>query len=174
MRFAVLTVITMVLMFVVCGCQIIDEPVGYAQPVGEIIPVDNRFVDNTQSSSGSTENAVEWSEKYEKLLAKTEDLTESNNTLSTENTQLKQQVASLISELDKTKTELAEANGFIQEMHVELGNWKSDVLGFRDEMRSAQAAELVALKKILRLLGAEMTAPKETATADGTQQQVKK
>ena len=41
------------------------------------------------------------------------------------------------------------------EMHVELNQWKADVLGFRDEMRKAEAAQLQALGKILRILGAE-------------------
>jgi uncharacterized protein YeaO (DUF488 family) len=54
-----------------------------------------------------------------------------------------------------TEKELAEANEFLQQMHVELNKWKSDVLGFREEMRQAQQAQLEALAKILRVLGAE-------------------
>ena len=168
MRLTVSITVITALTVLCAGCQIIDEPVQYpqyagaVQPAGQTVPVDNRFVDNTESSSDSVESVLAWSEKYEKLLATTENLTEKNNTLSTENNDLKQKVSDLTAELDKTKAELKEAGSFIQQMHVELGKWKTDVLGFREEMRSAQAAELVALKKILRLLGAEMTVPAET------------
>jgi hypothetical protein len=41
-------------------------------------------------------------------------------------------------------------------MIVELNNWKADVIGFRQEMRSAEKAQLEALLKILQILGGEV------------------
>ncbi len=53
---------------------------------------------------------------------------------------------------------------------LSLNNWKNDVLGFREEMRSAQTAQLQALMKILKALGGEpMT---ETAHSNGIGQAV--
>ena len=42
-------------------------------------------------------------------------------------------------------------------MNLQLNKWKGDVLGFRDEMRKAQATQLGALKQIMQILGAELT-----------------
>ena len=54
--------------------------------------------------------------------------------------------------------ELAEANNLLVEMDKNLDNWRKDVLGFREEMRQADAAQIEALQKILSLLGAEQSA----------------
>ena len=72
-----------------------------------------------------------------------------------ENTHLKKEVGELRSQLAQARKELEEANEFLQKMHVELNQWKADVLGFREELRKAQVAQLQALGKILRILGAE-------------------
>jgi hypothetical protein len=61
--------------------------------------------------------------------------------------------------MKQTKKELNEANNFLQEMQLELNQWKGDVLGFRDEMRRAQKSQLDALSRILRILGAETAQP---------------
>ena len=41
-------------------------------------------------------------------------------------------------------------------MRIELNNWKIDILGFRDEIRDAETAQLEALLKILKVLGGEV------------------
>ena len=41
------------------------------------------------------------------------------------------------------------------EMKGELVSWKANVLGFRQEMQQAQAAQLLALGRVLKLLGGE-------------------
>jgi chromosome segregation ATPase len=105
-----------------------------------------------------------WSQRYEDLLANTEKLRETKNTLSVENTDLTYKLTETKAELDRTKAELAEANNFLHEMQMELTKWKSDVLGFRDEMRSAQAAQLEALQRVLRILGAEFVESTEPET----------
>jgi hypothetical protein len=42
-------------------------------------------------------------------------------------------------------------------MRIELNEWKTNILGFRDEMRNADKAQLQALMKILEALGGEVT-----------------
>src|SRR4030042_255070 len=51
--------------------------------------------------------------------------------------------------------ERGEANDLLTEMRVELNNWQANVIGFRDEMRDADKAQLEALLKILQVLGGE-------------------
>ncbi|MFB0524723.1 MAG: hypothetical protein ACETVZ_04235, partial [Phycisphaerae bacterium] len=54
-------------------------------------------------------------------------------------------------------------------MRIELNNWKANVLGFRDERREAEIAQLEALLKILKILGGEVTrAPTESGQANTT------
>ncbi len=42
------------------------------------------------------------------------------------------------------------------EMRIELNNWRTDILGFRDEMRDADTTQLQALLRILKILGGEV------------------
>ncbi|MHC5165832.1 MAG: hypothetical protein ACYSOI_10975, partial [Planctomycetota bacterium] len=56
---------------------------------------------------------------------------------------------------EQTKKDMTEANEFLGQMHLELNKWKTDVLGFRQEIRQAQQVQIEALGKILRVLGAE-------------------
>ena len=58
--------------------------------------------------------------------------------------------------LQQTQKELAEANDLLIEMRIELNNWKTDILGFRAEMRDAEKTQLEALLKILNVLGGEV------------------
>ena len=66
---------------------------------------------------------------------------------------------------------MTEANEFLGQMHLELNKWKTDVLGFRQEMRHAQQVQIEALGKILRVLGAEpvdtSNAPEESSSNAG-------
>jgi hypothetical protein len=41
-------------------------------------------------------------------------------------------------------------------MRIELNNWKTNILGFRDEMRDADKTQLQALLRILKALGGEV------------------
>ncbi len=61
-------------------------------------------------------------------------------------------------QLQQTQKELAEANDLLIEMRIELNNWKTDVLGFRDEMRDAETAQLQTLFRILQVLGGQVDA----------------
>ena len=59
------------------------------------------------------------------------------------------------SKLEQAEKELSEANDLLVAMQRSLDNWKKDVLGFREEMRQAEEAQMKALVKVLSLLGAE-------------------
>ncbi len=79
-----------------------------------------------------------------------------------ENKGLKRQITPLSAELEQTRKELAETTELVIDMRIELNNWKTDILGFRDEIRTAEKTQLKALLKILTILGGEVkTEPKQ-------------
>jgi lysyl-tRNA synthetase class I len=118
--------------------------------------MENRFTDETSdNNTNAVESALMWSNRYEELSVKTEKLRDENSELKLSNTNQKHAMNQLQADLDKTKAELDDANEFLQEMDLQLNKWKSDVLGFREEMRGAQETQLKALIKIMKILGAE-------------------
>lgn len=126
-----------------------------AAPMAETM--ENRFSESKEADTNAVESALMWSNRYEELSVKTEKLRDDNSKLTIENTNLKHDIQKLQTQLDQTQTELKDANEFLQEMNLQLSKWKGDVLGFRDEMRDAQATQLGALKQIMKILGAELT-----------------
>ena len=124
--------------------------------------VARRFQDPAADGPTPVESAIELSKKYAALSEQASQLKVENQELTKENNQLKQQVAALGAEADQAQKELAEANDLLIEMRVELNNWKTDVLGFRDEMRQADKVQLEALLKILKVLGGEPTAESDS------------
>jgi regulator of replication initiation timing len=146
------------------GCKLIEEPIAIkvSPPPQPVMVADHsdesierRFTDPEDEATDVVQSALMWSQKYEELSAKAEKLREQNNARFLENTDLKRKLSELQAELDRTKT-------------------KADVLGFRDEMRNAQAAQLEALTKVLRILGAESVEPSETETQPQTGQPANK
>lgn len=165
------------------GCQVVDEPLtldnlprarvtASREPVVVADPTDptleNRFLEPEQNPGGAVDSALLWSQKYQQLSETTERLREENRRLTEENRTLAQTLATTQLELDRTKGELADANQFLQDMHGELTRWKTDVLGFRDEMRSSQVSQLQALGKILQILGAEPIGQETSVAATGS------
>ena len=70
--------------------------------------------------------------------------------------------------MEQTRKELAETTELVIDMRIELNNWKTDILGFRDEIRTAEKTQLEALLKILTILGGEVqTAPKQIEDESG-------
>lgn len=126
----------------------------------------------------SLDSAVELSQKYVLLSEECVKLKEKNKNITDENQEFKEKIASSQTQLDQTKKELSEANDLLVEMRIELNNWKVDILGFRDEMRDAEKAQLEALFKILTILGGqtntttiETTSPAETIQKENIEQQ---
>ena len=101
-----------------------------------------------------------------KLLKKNQELSQANRQLTAENKKLTANLA-------QTTGELTDANATLADLTKELAKWKKDVLGFREEMRVAQRAQLGLMKKLIVLFGGEIpkinpliskkTAPKKLA-----------
>lgn len=149
------------------GCNMIDDPIEITLPTFTKPAIqdtqnkflERRFTETKEQTPGAVENMLMWSQKYDELLSKTERLMDKKNSLTEENAEFKHQLSQLQLELEQIKKELGGANAFLQEMQLELNHWKDNVLGFRDEMRQAESAQIEALSRILKLLGAEMTEP---------------
>lgn len=117
-----------------------------------------RFQDTRLQGRTAVESAIELSEKYARLSDQTIALREENQRLVTDNENLQQQIVTLEAKLRQTQKELGEANDLLIEMLTELNNWKTNILGFRGEMREAAKAQLEALLKVLEILGGETEA----------------
>ncbi len=117
-----------------------------------------RFQETPSEGRTAVESAIELSEKYAKLSDQNATLRQENQRLGADNESLRQQVASLETRLKQTQKELGEANDLLIEMLTELNNWKSNILGFRGEMRQAAQAQLEALLKVLEILGGQAEA----------------
>ena len=77
----------------------------------------------------------------------------------TENEKLRIAIASLQQRLSEKERKIAELTAQLDagaarvgELEASLEKWKEDVLGFRDEMRAAEEAEIAVLQQILSLL----------------------
>ncbi len=117
-----------------------------------------RFQDTPLEGRTAVESAIELSEKYARLSDQTIALREENQRLTSDNEALLQQISMLEAKLKQTQKELGEANDLLIEMLTELNNWKTNILGFRGEMREAAKAQLEALLKVLEILGGEQDA----------------
>ena len=104
------------------------------------------------------ERTLAWSEKYSQAVEKTARLQQDNRDLELRNQKLQEQLARQQAELAQAQKELAEANTLLLEMRGDLEKWKGNVLGFREEMRRAQQAQLEAMGRVLKLLGGEAPA----------------
>jgi chromosome segregation ATPase len=125
-----------------------------AGPDASSVTLAKRF-EGTLAGPDASSATVELTARYTQLAEKAAVLQQQNQTLSEENDRFKKQVDALEAQLKQTQTELTEANTLLVDMLGELNNWKSDILGFRNEMRLAAKAQLEALLKILEVLGAE-------------------
>jgi chromosome segregation ATPase len=145
------------------GCGVVEEPLGtpYVPAVSYAPPpthssVRNKFSEPDLTGTSAVETALAWSEKYQKLATESAAIQETKGELSSENRRLKEKVAQLDSQLAQAKKELSHANEFLVDMRLELQNWKNNVLGFREEIRKADTAQLNALIRILQILGSEI------------------
>ena len=114
----------------------------------------SRFRNPAQGQS-ALDSAIELSKKFAALSEEMAQIRKEKEDLALENQDLKVKIAKIQPEAEQARKELAEANNLLVEMRIELNNWKSDVLGFREEMRQADKVQMEALLKILRVLGGE-------------------
>ena len=118
--------------------------------------VANRFQESASRKPTVVESAMELSQRYARLSEETAVLRQQNRDLAGANQLLEEQVVALEAQLQQTQKELSEANDILIAMQIELNSWKTNILGFRDEMRDAETAQLEALLKILKVLGGEV------------------
>lgn len=122
-------------------------------------------------AEGASENAVDtalqWAQKYSEAADKLVKLQQENRDLADKQQKLADQNTRMQADLASAQAQLKEANSMMMDMRTELEKWKSSVLGFRQEMRDAQQAQLVALARIMKLLGGEplTTMPASAAQA---------
>lgn len=146
--------------FMLAGCSALDKPAAVApkpdsnQQQSNATP--KRFQDSAPKDQTAVDSAIELSHKYAKLSEEITELRGKKQDLITENRQLKERLAILEPELEQAKKELNEANDLLIDMTTELNNWKTNILGFRDELRDADKAQLEALLRILKVLGGEV------------------
>ena len=145
------------------GCQTQTRKSGTTNSQGAAAsnaanPNARRFQDTPLEGKTVVQSAMELSEKYASLSDQATAMRQENQRLAAENEELKRQMAGTEAKLLQTQKELGEANQLLIEMLTELNNWKTNILGFRGEMRDAAKAELEALLKILTVLGGETDA----------------
>ena len=172
----ILLMILLVPIFLLSNCVTVQEPPKVAvisdstarlsSPKSEKQQGDSvakRFQESASQQSTVVASAMELSKKHAILSEEAAVLRQENRDLTARNLQLKDQVVTLEAQLQQTQRELSEANDLLITMRIELNNWKTDILGFRDEIRDAETAQLEALLKILKVLGGEV----KTKSAQG-------
>lgn len=167
----ILLMILLVPVFLLSNCVIVQEPPKVAvisdstarlsSPKSEKQQSDSvakRFQESASQIHNPTvvASAMELSKKHAILSEEAAVLRQENRDFTARNLQLKDQVVTLEAQLQQTQRELSEANDLLITMRIELNNWKIDILGFRDEIRDAETAQLEALLKILKVLGGEV------------------
>jgi outer membrane murein-binding lipoprotein Lpp len=157
--------------FLFSGCSSTQRPADLAV---DSFPVErqqndsiaNRFQRPASEGTTVVESAMKLSEEYTRLTKEATVLRQQNEEFIVKNRQLNEQVVSLEDQLQQAQKELAQANNLLIEMRLELNNWKADILGFREEMRNAETAQLETLLRILKVLGGQVTT--ESARAENT------
>ncbi len=153
-----------VLIVLLSGCQLPQGPVKIIFPPDPAetprspggTGITKRFQESAPQGPTMVESAIKLSKEHAELANEAASLKQKNQNLINENRRLNDQVAALEAQLQQTQTELTQANDLLIEMHIELNNWKFDVLSFRSEMRDAEKTQLEALLKILNILGGEV------------------
>jgi len=120
--------------------------------------IEKRFQKSTPQGPTAVETAIELSQKHAELSEQAALLRQKNQKLTDQNNRLEKLLADSKTQLAQTQKELTEANDLLIEMTIELNNWKTNILGFQDEIRKADTAQLQALLKILKVLGGEVNA----------------
>ena len=166
----IVLLISLISILLPSGCTLTKEPGRLSVQPGSMQPpqqnakplssdsVAKRFQESAPQGPTVVQSAMELSKKHAQLSEEAAVLRQQNHDLSTRNQQLKDQLAALEAQLQQTQKELTEANDVLIEMRIELNNWKTDILGFRDEIRDAETEQLRALLKILKILGGEAEA----------------
>lgn len=162
LSFLILSALT----FLLAGCSDFQETLNIGPKTDstrqQTNDVSKRFQDTAPIGQTAVDSALELSKKNTELFEKMTTQQQEILQLTAENRQLKEQVAVLDPELKQARKELNEANDLLIEMRIELNNWKSNILGYRQEMRDANTAQMEILLKIAQAMGAEIATEQET------------
>ncbi|HSV27298.1 MAG TPA: hypothetical protein VLH60_05340 [Sedimentisphaerales bacterium] len=138
------------------GCGYLEQkPVSAPAPQVDTTPI--RFEGAGGANLTAVESSLLLAEKYAAIAVESEQIRQENRLLTEANVEMSKRNAALQAELDQTARELKEANAMLIDMRIEINNWKNNILGFRDEMRESQKAQIEALVKIKQLLGGEIS-----------------
>jgi len=164
-------VILMVPIFLLPGCSYTQRPADIAVESAAVErqqgdSIAKRFQEPAPEGPTVVESAMKLSGDYTRLAQEAAVLQQQNEDYIAQNRRLNDQIVSLDDQLQQTQKELTEANKLLIEMRVELNNWKTDILGFRNEMRDAETAQLETLLRILKVLGGQVAS--ESARAENT------
>ena len=166
----ILSLILSLLISLPVGCtltkkpgEISIQPVSARQPEPNVKQVSsdavgNRFQEAASQGQTPVESAIKLSQKYARLSEEAAFMQQQNKDLITKNRLFKDQNTALKAQLQQTQKELTEANDLMIEMRIELNNWQNNILGFRNEIRDAESAQLQALLRILKILGGDIKA----------------
>jgi chromosome segregation ATPase len=148
------------LLFVFAGCQASEKKSQQELKTKseQNEAVSKRFNNVAGGDGTAIDSAVKIAQDYAVLSQKFAELQAKNLEISQQNAKMKDRLTVIEPELAQTKKELEEANNLLVDMRIELNNWKTDTLGFRDEMREADKVQLETLLKILKALGGEVDA----------------
>ena len=152
--------------FLFAGCPSVKRPAKVDLKPDSARQQNNAIAKRFDADSGgqtAVDAAIKLAQEHAELSEKMVQLQKKNQEIVVENTQLKDRIAVLEPDLKQTKKELNEANDLLIQMRIELNNWKTDILGFRDEIREADKAQLQTLLKILEVLGGEVKLPPSEA-----------
>lgn len=151
---AILMILAVVVVISGCVPTMMEKEVP--APVAENIG--DRFTSSAPESANFKDIRV-WSEKYRELSEDNKLLKKRNDELTTDNKRLMGRFDVFRANLELAEKELSDANEMLIEMRKELDGWKTNVIGFREEINYVHKEQLKALVKILKLLGAEYEDP---------------
>ena len=120
-----------------------------------------------EQSESAVETALAWAQKHMEVSAKLTASEKENRALAEKNQALQQQLDSSKGLLTAAQRELNEANTMLKDLETRLAKWQENVLGYRQEMRDAQKAQMEGLARVIKLLGGE--APATAGTGALTQ-----
>ena len=160
-----ITMAVLALLFTLAGCGDLVTPQTQVQTPPPVAPATQPTADylrhtavqgeGTAESTSAVDSALALSERYSQAVEKLTVLQTENKTLIERNSQLVGQTTKLQAELAQTQKELEDANAMLVDIRKELEKWKTDVLGFRQEMRQAQQTQIEATGKVLKMLGGD-------------------
>jgi len=138
------------------------EPMAPAQPPPVVTPSQASYLPGTtvrpenEPTNSAVDAAMMWAERYNAAITERDAALDQARRAEHGHAEADKKVLELQRALEQSLRELADANKTLLVLQADLDKWKSDVLGFRAEIRDAMAAELDALRQIMKVLGGEL------------------